>query len=150
MSHFDNMQEHDLDGCPFDVEGRRLMTRTPLLIVLAATAALAGCDKQSHTIVAGEPGDNDANVAANVALPPAITAQKVYRCADNKVVYVDWLSDNKTVNIRTDKAGNPTQATAQAAGQPMTASGGYSVEGTAQASSVKIALPGHPAQSCKV
>jgi hypothetical protein len=128
------------------------MTRTPLLMMLAATAALAGCDKQSHTIVAGDPGDDVNNVAANgpIALPPSITAQKVYRCADNKVVYVDWLSDNKTVNIRTDKAGNPTQATAPAAGQPMTAPGGYSVEGTAQDSSIKVAVPGHPAQSCKV
>ena len=31
------------------------MTRTALLITLAATAALAGCNKQSHTIVAGGP-----------------------------------------------------------------------------------------------
>jgi hypothetical protein len=31
----------------------------------------------------------------------------------------------------------------------MTAAGGYSVEGTASASAIKIAIPGHPAQSCK-
>lgn len=129
------------------------MTRTPIVIALAATAALAGCDKQSHTIVGGgDPSDDTANVAANgpIALPPSITAQKVYRCADNKVVYVDWLSDNKTANVRTDKGGNPTQVTAAEAGKPMTAAGGYSVEGTASAASVKIAVPGHPAQSCKV
>lgn len=127
------------------------MTRTPLLL-LAAAAALAGCNKQSHTIVAGgDPSDNT-DVATNgpVALPPSITAQKVYRCADNRVVYVDWLSDNKTANVRTDKDGNPTQVTAPEAGKPMTAAGGYSVEGTAQAPSVKIGVPGHPAQSCKV
>jgi hypothetical protein len=127
------------------------MTRTPLLL-LAAAAALAGCNKQSHTIVAGgDPSDNT-DVATNgpVALPPSITESKVYRCADNKVVYVDWLSDNKTVNIRTDKGGNPTQATAPAPGQPMTAAGGYSVEGAAKDASVKIAVPGHPPQSCKV
>jgi hypothetical protein len=128
------------------------MTRTPLLIALAAAAALAGCDKQSHTIVAGDPGDDVNNVAANgpIALPPSITAQKVYRCADNKVVYVDWLSDNKTANVRTDKGGNPTQVTAPEAGKPMTAPGGYSVEGTASDASVKVGVPGHPAQSCKV
>jgi hypothetical protein len=40
--------------------------------------------------------------------------------------------------------------TAAEAGKPMTAAGGYSVEGTASAASVKIAVPGHPAQSCKV
>jgi hypothetical protein len=128
------------------------MTRTPLLITLAAVAALAGCNKESHTIVAGPPGENDTNVVATngpVALPPSITASKIYRCADNKVVYVDWLSDGKTANVRTDKGGSPTQVTATAAGKPMTAPGGYSVEGSATASEAKIAVPGHPAQSCK-
>jgi hypothetical protein len=70
------------------------MTRTPLLIMLAATAALAGCNKENHTIVAGPPGD-DVNAAANapIALPPSIQSSKTYRCADNSVVYVDWMSD---------------------------------------------------------
>ena len=127
------------------------MTRTPLLIVLAAAAALAGCDSQSHTIVAGEPGDDTNNVAANgpVALPPSITESKVYRCADNKVVYVDWMSDNKSANIRTDKSGNPTVVTTADPTKPMTAAGGYSLQGSASASAAKIAVPGHPEQSCK-
>jgi hypothetical protein len=71
------------------------MTRTPLLIALAAAAALAGC-KENHTIVAGEPDDgNETHVATNgpVALPPSITASKTYRCKDNKLVYIDWMSD---------------------------------------------------------
>ena len=66
------------------------MTRTPLLLTLAAAAALAGCNKQSHTIVAGPPEDNTA-VNANVQLPPSIVATKLYRCADNSVVTVDYL-----------------------------------------------------------
>ena len=128
------------------------MTRTPLLITLAAAAALAGCNKESHTIVAGGPEVNDpaTNAAEGpVALPPSIVASKIYRCTDNKIVYVDWLSDNKTANVRTEQGGSPTQVSAAAAGKPMTAAGGYSVEGAATASSAKIAVPGHPAQSCK-
>jgi len=128
------------------------MTRTTLLITLAASAALAGCNKQSHTIVAGGPEpDPTANTAPHgpVALPPSITASKIYRCADNKIVYVDWLSDDKTANIRTDKGGNPTSVTAPEAGKPMTAAGGYSLEGKASANEAKIAIPGHPSQSCK-
>ena len=127
------------------------MTRIPLLITLAAAAALAGCNKQSHTIVAGGPDDSDTNAASNgpVALPPSVASSKIYRCADNKIVYVDWLSDNKSANVRSDKDGTPTQVTAADEGKPMSAAGGYSVEGTAAASSVKIAVPGHPAQSCK-
>ena len=125
------------------------MTRTALLITLASAAALAGCNKENHTIVAGG-GEADTNAAANgpVALPPSITASKIYRCADNKVVYVDWLSDNKTVNVRTDKGGSPTVLAAAEAGKPFTAAG-YSVEGTAAAPSAKIEVPGHPSQICK-
>ena len=127
------------------------MTRTPLLITLAAAAALAGCNKDDHTIVAGGPENADTNVVSNgpVALPPTIAATKIYRCADNAVVYVDWLSDNKTANVRTEKGGSPTQVTAAEAGKPMSAPGGYSVEGTAEASSAKIGVPGHPSQNCK-
>ena len=128
------------------------MTRTPLLIILAASAALAGCNSSDHTIVAGPNIDEGTNTVATngpVALPPSVAASKVYRCADNVIVHVDWLSDNKSANIRTEQGGSPTPVTAPEAGKPMVAAGGYSLEGSASASSAKIAVPGHPAQSCK-
>ena len=118
--------------------------------MIAAAAALAGCNNSDHTIVAGpDTGDNATASNGPVALPPSVASSKVYRCADNKIVYVDWLSDNKSANVRTDNGGSPTQVTTAEAGKPMTAAGGYSVEGTPSASSAKIAVPGHPAQSCK-
>jgi hypothetical protein len=126
------------------------MTRTPLFISLVAAAALAGCSKENQNAAAGM-ADEATNAAANVGvqLPPSITASKIYRCADNTVVYVDWLSDNKSANVRTDQAGTPTQVTAAEPGKPMTAAGGYEVSGTASSSPVRIAVPGHPTQSCK-
>jgi hypothetical protein len=127
------------------------MTRTPLLLTLAAAAALAGCNKQDHTIVAGGPDTGDYNAAANadVQLPPAIVATKLYRCADNSVVSVDYLSDGKSANVRAGKGAPTVQVAAAEAGQPMLAEGGYSVEGTPDSGTAKIAVPGHPAQSCK-
>lgn len=127
------------------------MTRSPLLLTLAAAAALAGCNKENHTIVAGgEPSDNTPDVTANgpVALPPSVISSKIYRCADNAVVYVDWRSDNKSANVRTKQSGLPTLVTAAEPNKPMTAPGGYEVSGSATASSAKIAIPGHPSQSC--
>ena len=126
------------------------MTRTSLTLMLAAAAALAGCNKENHTIVAGgEPGDaaNNSAANANVQLPPSIIATKLYRCADNSVVTVDYLSDNKSANVHV-KEGGLTQVTTAEPGTPMTAEGGYSVEGSPSSSSAKIAVPGHASQTC--
>jgi hypothetical protein len=119
------------------------MTRLKLLLPLVAAAALAGCNDKSHTIVAGGPDDDDAvnNVAlANVQLPPSILDSKSYRCGDNSIVYVDWLSDKKSANIRFEKNGGPTNLTADAEGKPLTG-GGYTLDGAFNGSSVKLSGP---------
>jgi len=86
------------------------MTRTPLLIAIAAAAALAGCNNSDHTIVAGpDTGDNGV-AAANgpVALPPSIQASKSYRCHDNQLIYVDWMSDGSArVKKTREEVGAP-------------------------------------------
>jgi hypothetical protein len=101
------------------------MTRTPLLITLVVAAALAGCSKENHTIVAGpDVGDNETNVAANgpVALPPAIQSSKSYRCADNSLVYIDWMSDGTAhVKKKRDEVGVPV-APADIKGDPTASS----------------------------
>jgi len=71
------------------------MNRTLVTFTIVAAAALAGCDNGT-TIVQEGPKDPMANQIANAApveLPPAITASKAYRCKDNSLVYIDWLSD---------------------------------------------------------
>ena len=90
------------------------MTRTPMLLLsLAAATALAGCNNSDHNVVAG-PQTDDLNIAAesNLALPPSIVATKTYRCGDNSVIQVDWLSDNKTANIRMGEDSPVTQVVA--------------------------------------
>jgi hypothetical protein len=133
MSRFDNMQAHGLDAHARAGEGADVMTRTPLLIMLAAAAALAGCN-ENHTIVAGGPEDNDANAASNepVVLPPSISASKTYRCADNKLIYIDWMSDG---SARVKK-------TAEEPGTSVTP--GKELKGDAQAKAIT-----YNGQSCK-
>ena len=127
------------------------MTRTQLLLALAATAALAGCgNNDDHTIVAGPDGDvANQSPAANapVALPPSIASSKIYRCKDNSVVYIDWLSDNKSANFRAKQNDVPVTLSAPEAGQPMVADG-YSLTGTPGGGSVTLARPGKGSQSC--
>ncbi|MGH6658456.1 MAG: hypothetical protein ACREBM_02270, partial [Sphingomicrobium sp.] len=63
--------------------------------------------------------------------------------------HVDWLSDGKSATDRSAKEGTPTLVSAPEAGKPMTAASGHSLNGTAEAGSVKIAVPGKNAQNCK-
>lgn len=113
------------------------MTRTPLLITLiAAAAALAGCDNSDHTIVQGGPADPMANELKNappVELPPAITASKAYRCKDNSLVYIDWLS-NGGARVKKAKTEVGTEI----------AAGSAELKGDAKASTITYA-----GKSCK-
>jgi len=92
------------------------MTRKTLLITVAAAAALAGCDKTNHTITGDSPGDN---IAANapVALPPSIAASKSYRCKDNGLIYIDWMSDGTArVKKTREEVGTPVTPGAELKG----------------------------------
>jgi hypothetical protein len=126
------------------------MTRTPLILMFVAAAALAGCDNGAPTVVGG-PADDGTNSAANagVTLPPPIAASKVYRCADNSIISVDWLGDQKTANVRTEQNGMPTQVTTAEAGQPMTAPNGLALTGSATAASITVKLPDGGTKTCK-
>lgn len=116
---------------------------------LAAVLLLSACNSKPDTVTAGPADPDAATVAAAppVALPPAIQDSRTYRCNDNSLVYVDFFAGGTTANFRTEKGGTPVALTAPAAGQPLTAEGGYSVGGNAK--TTEIASPGKPAQSCK-
>ncbi|MFL6746816.1 MAG: hypothetical protein ACJ8EO_12460, partial [Sphingomicrobium sp.] len=113
------------------------MTRTLTTLSIVAAAALAGCNKENHNIVQGEPYDPHANTdynAADVKLPPSIQASKTYRCKDNSLVYIDWLSDGtaRVKKSKDDFAG------------PVTPAGDPSLKGDAKAASITV-----NGQSCK-
>jgi len=104
------------------------MTRIALLIPLAAAAALAGCNKESHTITGDSPDDN---IAANapVALPPSITGSKSYRCKDNKLIYVDWMSDGTAhVKKSREEMGTPVTPGSELKGDSQSATITYNGE----------------------
>ena len=82
------------------------MTRPFTILAIVAAAALAGCDNSDHTIVSDPDGpDPMANAVANasaVQLPPSIQASKAYRCKDNSLIYIDWLSDG-SARVKKDR-----------------------------------------------
>jgi hypothetical protein len=133
-----------------------VMIRNLSLIVLGA-AALAACNPKPETIVGKDAPDPMARELANAApveLPPAIAASKTYRCKDNSLVTIDWLSDNSAY-VHGD-GGSQTQVkpAVAAEGKPasaeLVADGGYALSGSAAASSINVTLPGKGKRVCHV
>lgn len=125
------------------------MNRTLCSILVVAAAALAGCNQSNRSNAANEAEANAANAAAPVELPPSIVATKIYRCKDNSVVYVDWLSDGKSANFRAEKNGPATHLVAPVAGEKMTAEGGAALTGSATGGPITLERPGKGSQVCK-
>ena len=116
------------------------MKRLLCSALLAAAAALAGCNQSDHNITVNEIDDAESNPAVNTAevkLPPAITAQKSYRCKDNSLLYIDWYADG-SARVKKDRteAGTEVLPPAEGAKSPL----------TGDAKSASISYNG---QSCK-
>jgi hypothetical protein len=109
------------------------MTRPFTILALVAAAALAGCNNEDHTIVAGPGADDQPMNNVGVVLPPSIQASKAYRCKDNRLIYVDWLSDG---TARVKKTREEVGTTLPA--------GDKSLTGDAKAASIT-----YNGQSCK-
>ena len=109
------------------------MTRPFTILALVAVAALAGCNNEDHTLVAGPGGDDQPMNNVGVVLPPSIQASKAYRCKDNSLIYVDWLSDG---TARVKKTREEVGTTLPA--------GDKSLTGDAKAASIT-----YNGQSCK-
>lgn len=121
------------------------------LIAVASVALLSACNKSDEPEVVGGPADPMAAQLANAApveLPPSVKANKQYRCKDNSLIFVDFMSDDKTALLRTEKNGTATSLKAAEAGQPFTAEGGFEVKGSGN--DVTISVPGKSAQACHV
>lgn len=120
------------------------------LIAAASLSLLSACGSNEPEVVGG-PADPLAGELANAApveLPPSVKANKQFRCKDNSLFFVDFMSDDKTALLRTDKSGDATKLTAAEVGQPFTAEGGYEVKGSGDA--VTITAPGKGTQACHV
>ena len=140
------------------------MKKNLLILAPVAMLALAACNK-TETPAEGEAAAAAAAPAAPIELPPSITASATYRCADNTILYVDFLGANIAADIRVgDKTATATrvaQAVAAApaagaaapaaevapAGPLKSADGETSLSGSGKQINVKLA--GKGAQTCK-
>jgi hypothetical protein len=115
---------------------------------VVALGLLAGCKPAPETINGyGDPMENELAKAPPAPLPPAVKDSRTYRCKDNSLIYVDFLADDLTANLRTEKEGLPTKLVAPEKGKPFEAAGGYKVEGSGK--QITATLPGKDALGCK-
>jgi hypothetical protein len=142
------------------------MTKTLLILAPLSMLALAACNK-TDTPAEGEADTAATTAAAPIELPPAITATGTYRCADNTILYVDFLGKNEAADIRVgDKSALAIRVTAPVAEAPAadtptppavpdaapavlmkSADGESSLSGSGAQINVKLA--GKGAQTCK-
>jgi hypothetical protein len=121
------------------------------LLLTAALLGLAACNQQPSTEVLDSNPDPMATELANAApveLPPAIKADKTFRCKDQSLAYVTFFQGDKQAVVRTEQGGTPTTLKAPEAGQPYTADGGWTLTGDEK--NITLTSPGKPAQSCHV
>ena len=123
------------------------MIRKTLLISLVAAAALAGCDTKPEVVTGDGPYDPDANKVtanANVELPPSIVASHKYRCGDNSVLSIDWLSNGTKNSANVTPQGGSMTVLAQAE-----AEGPYTAEGASLTGKPADASVTFNGKSCK-
>jgi len=126
--------------------------QTPRLFLTSAALVgslfMVGCNREPEVIHAG-PADTQAADLAKakpVTLPPSIVASRAYRCKDNSLIYLDFMSDQTTAIFRSTKGGEPVRLNAPEPGKPFVAPG-YNLTGSG--STVTFSGPGKGSQSCK-
>jgi len=62
--------------------------------------------------------------AANVVAPPMIKTSHSYRCKDNSLIFVDFMTDDLTANFKATKDGTPIQLKAPEKGKPYVSADG--------------------------
>ena len=141
------------------------MTKKRILLAPLSMLALAACNSSETPATAENGTETAAIAAAEIELPPAITATGTYRCADNTILYVDFLGDNEAADIRVGEksalavrvtapkaeapAGDQPAAPAETdiAG-PLTSSDGESTL-SGSGDQIEVKLVGKGAQTCK-
>lgn len=99
---------------------------TTSLALGAVVLALAACKAEPESVNTGtnDPMDSALANAAPVELPPALKSSHSYRCKDNSLIFVDFMTDDKTANLKTDREGPVTVLKAPEAGQPFVSEDG--------------------------
>src|SRR3546814_6657066 len=68
----------------------------PLLLAVPFVGFLAGCSEPDQT----NARNAATNTTASIQMPPAIVASHTYRCVGGDVLYIDFLADDTSINVK--------------------------------------------------
>ena len=108
------------------------LIRNALPLALAAAFALAGCEQKPESMNTGtvDPQAAELANAAPAVAPPMIKTSHSYRCKDNSLIFVDFMTDDMTANFKPSKDGAVTVLKAPEAGKAyVSADGGKTITG---------------------
>ena len=141
------------------------MTKKLIFLAPLSMLALAACNSSETPPTAETAAETAAVSAAEIEMPPAITATGTYRCGDNTILYVDFLGQNEAADIRVgDKTALAIRVTAPKAEAPVADATATSVEVdpaaplasadgenslTGSGKQINVKLAGKGAQTCK-
>ncbi len=96
------------------------------IMPLFAALAVVGCNSKPETFndTVVDPQEAELANAAAPELPPMLKASRQYRCKDNSLLFVDFMTDDKTANVKATKDGPVTVLKAPEAGQPFVSEDG--------------------------
>ncbi|MFW2851611.1 hypothetical protein ACM61V_06765 [Sphingomonas sp. TX0543] len=126
--------------------------KSPLLLPAAlALTVLSACNSKPEKpeVLDINPDPMAAELAnkGTVELPPAIKAEKTFRCKDNSLVYVTFFQGDKQVFVKSKKDGTPTTLKAEKAGDTLVADGGWKLTG--DTTHITLTQPGKGELTCK-
>jgi hypothetical protein len=95
------------------------LIRNALPLALVAAFALAGCDKKPETFndTVVDPQADQLKNAAALPPPPMIKTSHSYRCKDNSLIFVDFMTDDMTAVFKATKDSSPVALKAPEAGK---------------------------------
>jgi hypothetical protein len=123
-----------------------IVKRVPFVLLLfVAASSITACSLKGQTIDPNLADRAAERASPKLPLPPSITKSYVYRCRDDSVVYVDFLSDGLSADLRTADNGPIIRLQAPAPDKSF-AGGGYALAGHNAA--IKFTKPGGRAEPC--
>jgi len=111
----------------------KLLRTAQSLALGAVILSVAACGNKPETMNTGtgDPMAEELANAAPVAPPPMIKESHTYRCKDNSLIFIDFMTDNVTANFKAERNGPVTVLKAPTAGEPfVSADGAQSLTGS--------------------